>query len=95
MGIYESKSYTDFCFLFCVDMIKPQKFLSNFQGFIILIYLPFLSWESYFRHTILSMMLVMMVVVVVMSVVLAIAVIVLVPVVVIAVYPVAERIVMG
>ena len=93
MGIYDSKSYTDFCFLFCVDMI----------------YLPFLSWESYFRHTILSMMLVMtvvmtvvmvmmfvmMVVVVVMSVVLAIAVIVLVPVVVIAVYPVAERIVMG
>lgn len=84
-------------------------FFSNFQGFIILIYLPFLSWESYFRHTILSMMLVMtvvmtvvmvmmfvmMVVVVVMSVVLAIAVIVLVPVVVIAVYPVAERIVMG
>lgn len=41
MGIYDSKSYTDFCFLFCVDMIKPQKFLSNFQGFIILIYLPF------------------------------------------------------
>lgn len=109
MGIYDSKSYTDFCFLFCVDMIKPKKFLSNFQGFIILIYLPFLSWESYFRHTILSMMLVMtvvmtvvmvmmfvmMVIVVVMSVVLAIAVIVLVPVVVIAVYPVAERIVMG
>ena len=30
MGIYDSKSYTDFCFLFCVDMIKPKKFLSNF-----------------------------------------------------------------